>query len=288
MLFRQNDERRHGMTTGIPTDEFASRRIDCGGVALNVVEAGQGPLMLFFHGITANGAVFGPMTRQLQDRFTTVAVDQRGHGLSDKPDTGYEAADFARDIAGLIRALDRGPAILIGHSLGSRNSVTAAADYPDLVRSVVAIDFTPYIESEVFDALEERVNAGDRSFPDLDAVETYLAGRYPNIPAPAIRIRAESGYRRTDDGWRPHASPAAMAQTARGLRADLTDAYRRVKRPVLLIRGADSRLVSAEALARTSALRPDLPVVVAPGADHYVNETAPDIVLKAITNFIDA
>jgi 2-(acetamidomethylene)succinate hydrolase len=276
------------MAADVLSSRFNSRRIYTGRITLNVREAGDGPPILFFHGITSNSAVFAPMMARLSDRFTTIAVDQRGHGLSDKPESGYDANDFAEDIAALIRTLDRGPAILVGHSLGSRNSVTVAAKHPDLVRSVVAIDFTPYIEDEVFDALEARVNAGDQLFKDVEAVEAYLSARYPNIPADAIRIRAESGYRAVDGGLRPLASPAAMALTAKGLRADLTPAYKDVKRPVLIVRGEASKLVSAPALAKTSRLRPDLPVVVVPGADHYVNEVSPEITLRAITNFIDA
>ncbi|TIT12610.1 MAG: alpha/beta hydrolase [Mesorhizobium sp.] len=270
------------------SSQVGSRRVDAGRIVLNVREIGTGPLMLFFHGITSNSAVFAPLMAQLSARFTTVAVDQRGHGLSDKPESGYEANDYADDIASLIRTLGRGPAILVGHSLGARNSVTAAARNPELVRSVIAIDFTPYIETEALDALESRVNAGDRIFRDVEAVQEYLAGRYPNIPADAIRIRAESGYRQVEGGLRPLASPSAMAQTAKGLRADLTQAYRDVAKPVLIVRGEESKLVSAAALAKTSRLRPDLAVVVVPGADHYVNEVCPEVTLKAITNFIDA
>lgn len=264
------------------------RRIDTGRIVLNVRERGSGPLMLFFHGITANSATLAPLAANFSDRFTTVAVDQRGHGHSDKPATGYEADDYADDIAALIRTLDKGPAVLVGHSLGSRNSVVAAAKYPDLIHSVVAIDFTPYIEAEVFDVLEMRVNGGAQTFSSVEAVETYLAARYPNIPAPAIRIRARSGYAPADGGLRPLASPEAMAETANGLRADLTWAYREVRKPVLIVRGEISKLVSADALAKTSRLRPDLPVVVVTGADHYVNEVSPDLTARAITNFIDA
>ena len=276
------------MVAEVLSSQVGSRRVDTDRIVLNVRESGTGPLMLFFHGITSNSAVFAPLIAQLSARFTTVAVDQRGHGLSDKPESGYEANDYADDIASLIRTLGRGPAILVGHSLGARNSVTAAARNPELVRSVIAIDFTPYIETEALDALESRVNAGDRVFRDVEAVQAYLAGRYPNIPADAIRIRAESGYRQVEGGLRPLASPSAMAQTAKGLRADLTQAYRDVAKPVLIVRGEESKLVSAAALAKTSRLRPDLPVVVVPGADHYVNEVCPEVTLKAITNFIDA
>lgn len=264
------------------------RRIDTGRIVLNVRESGDGPLMLFFHGITANSGTLAPLASRFSDRFNTIAVDQRGHGLSDKPETGYGADDYADDIAALIRTLDRGPAILVGHSLGARNSAVAAAKYPELVRSVIAIDFTPYIEKEVFDVLEARVNGGAQTFETLEAVEAYLAARYPNIPAPAIRIRAETGYAPAKGGLRPLASPEAMAQTADGLRADLTQTYRELRKPVLVMRGEISKLVSADALAKTSQLRPDLPVVVVTGADHYVNEVAPDLTARAITNFIDA
>ena len=276
------------MAAFAPFGETNMRRLDTGRIVLNLREAGAGPLMLFFHGITANSATLMPLASRFSDRFTTVAVDQRGHGLSDKPASGYAAHDYADDIAALIRTLDRGPAILVGHSLGSRNSAVAAAKYPELVRSVIAIDFTPYIETEVFDVLEARVNGGAQTFADLPAVEAYLAARYPNIPAPAIKIRAESGYAPAEGGLRPLAAPEAMAQTAEGLRADLTQTYRDLRRPVLVVRGAISKLVSAEALEKTQALRPDLPVVVVPGADHYVNEVSPDITAQAITNFIDA
>ena len=264
------------------------RRIDTGRIVLNVRESGDGPLMLFFHGITANSGTLAPLAARFSDRFHTVAVDQRGHGLSDKPETGYAADDYADDIAALIRTLDQGPAILVGHSLGARNSAVAAANYPELVRSVVAIDFTPYIEKEVFDVLEARVNGGAQTFDDLAAVEAYLAARYPNIPAPAIRIRAETGYAPAEGGLRPLASPEAMAQTADGLRADLTQTYRDLRKPVLVMRGGISKLVSADALEKTRALRPDFPVVVVPGADHYVNEVSPDITAQSISNFIDA
>lgn len=276
------------MAGDLSTGQFTLRRIDTGRIVLNVRQGGAGPLMLFCHGITANSAVFLPLMAGFSDRFTTVAIDQRGHGLSEKPDDGYAADDYAGDIAALIEALGLGRAILVGHSLGARNAVTVAAKHPHLVRSVVAIDFTPYIETEVFDALEARVNGGDRTFRDIAAIEDYLSSRYPNIPADAIRARAASGYRQADDGLRPLASPAAMAETAAGLRADLVPAYEAVTRPVLVVRGERSKLVSEAALAKTSRLRPDLPVVVVPGADHYVNEVSPQITLRAITNFIDA
>jgi len=84
---------------------------------------------------------------------------------------------------------------------------------------------------------------------------------------------------------RPLADPAAMAATARGLREDLVPAFTAVRTPVLLIRGAQSKLVSAAALEKTQSLRPDMPTLVVPNTDHYVPEEDPDTVASAVIDF---
>jgi 2-(acetamidomethylene)succinate hydrolase len=275
------------MPAGTSSNRAHSRRIGTGRITLNVREMGTGPLMMFFHGITSNSGVFEPLMARLADRFTTIAVDQRGHGLSDKPESGYEANDYGDDIAGLIRTFDQGQAILVGHSLGARNSVTAAAQYPELVRSVIAIDFTAYIETEVFDALESRVNAGT-SFSGT--------GRRSKRTSPtAIRTfcRCHQGQGRNRISgcrWRAASTGIAFSNGADCQRPSrrLGACLPRRDEAVLIIRGETSKLVSAAALAKTSRLRPDLPVVVVPDTDHYVNEVSPEITLRAIMNFIDA
>ena len=244
------------------------------GISLHAVTAGSGPLALLGHGITANAYVFLPLMAALADRFRLVSIDQRGHGRSGKPADGYAAADFAGDVAGAIRFLGGGPALVIGHSLGARNALEAGVRSPELVAAVVAIEFTPYIEPEVFDALDARVDGGDRAFDNLDAVKAYLAERYPRLPADAVERRARYGYVASDRGWRALADPAAMRQTSRGLREDLGPALRGIRVPTLLVRGADSKLVSPAAWKQTKTLRPDLPAVEIADADHYAPEEA--------------
>jgi 2-(acetamidomethylene)succinate hydrolase len=251
-----------------------ARTVECdlGGISLHGVAAGSGPLALLGHGITANGYVFLPLMARLADRFALVSFDQRGHGRSGKPPGGYAAQDFAADIAAAVRVLGGGPVLLIGHSLGARNALEAGVRYPDLVAGVVAIEFTPFIEPEVFDALAARVGGGDRVFERFESVKAYLADRYPRLPPDAVERRAKYGYVEADGGWRALADAAAMRQTAQGLRADLEPALRAIRVPTLLIRGADSRLVSPAAWAKTKALRPDLPAIEVAGGDHYAPE----------------
>src|SRR3989442_1564880 len=104
----------------------------------------------------------------------------------------------------------------------------------------------------------------------------------------ALAARAQYGYKNVDGKWRPLAAPQAMRETCMGLREDLTEVLKSIRVPVLLMRGADSRLVSREAWAKTRALRPDLPAVEIAGADHYVPEERPREVAAAVQEFWDS
>jgi 2-(acetamidomethylene)succinate hydrolase len=255
--------------------------IDTGRIALNVREAGHGPVAIFLHGITAAAAVWDPILQLVGSTFRAIAVDQRGHGRSDKPEDAYSGDAFAKDVSALIETLGCGPAVVVGHSLGARNAVVAAVQRPELMRAVVAVDFTPYIEDEVFESLETRVNGGDRPFASLGDIEAYLQNRYVNLPPDAVRRRALHAYHQVGDELRPLASPAAMTATARGLREDLVPAFEKVAVPVHLVRGAESKLVSPAAWERTKKLRPDLAAFEVQGTDHYVPEEAPAAIAAA-------
>jgi len=224
------------------------------------------------------------MAELLAARFRITSIDQRGHGRAPKPASGYAAADYARDVSEMIQE----KTLLIGHSLGARNAFVTGASYPDKVAAVVAIDFTPYIEPEVFDALEARVEAGGRDFASLEEIRKYLRERYPRLPADAIERRARHGYESVDGKWRPLAAPAAMRETCFGLRQDLSSTLKEIRVPVLLLRGEDSKLVSRHAWAKTRALRPDIAAQEIAGADHYVPEEQPAAVASAVLDFWDA
>lgn len=247
-------------------------------------DIGVGPAVIFLHGTSANLGVWDAVVKSLAGGVRTVAIDQRGHGRSDKPKSGYGAAEYSTDIAHLIRELDCGPVVAVGHSLGARNSVVLAARYPDLVSSVVAVDYTPFVEKEVLDDLQERVAVGDQIFSNLDEVRKYLRQRYSLIQDDAVERRALYGYAYDDnvDGYRPLATPEALKETVDGLRVDFVDATRAVRAPVTLIRGTLSRIVSDETMRKTRVLRPDFRVLELPEVDHYVPEEKPEVIATEI------
>lgn len=263
----------------------ATREIRAGALSLHAVIMGEGPLAVLLHGITANAYVFLPLMESLASRFRLVSIDMRGHGRSSKPAAGYAADHYADDIEATIRALDSGPALLIGHALGARDAYVAAARDNGLVSGVVGIDFTPFIEPSVFEALGSRIAGGNRLFPDTAAIETALSERYPLTPIEAIRRRVQYGYEKVHGGWRPLARLDAMVQTADGMRESFEAAFASLKVPTLLIRGSESKFISPEVWAGTRALRPDMRYVELSGADHYAAEQIPGPIAEEILSF---
>jgi len=91
------------------------------GMTLQYVVQGdpKGPVVVLLHGAGDSWHSWELVLPHLSRTFRVYAVTLRGHGLSDHPAKGYARADFAADIASLLRKLDLREVTLVGHSLGS-------------------------------------------------------------------------------------------------------------------------------------------------------------------------
>jgi N-formylmaleamate deformylase len=101
---------------------------------------GDSPTLVMIHGLSDNGACWGRLAAALTPKFEIVAIDLRGHGLSDAPDVGYAPSDHARDVIAAIDALGLGSTTIVGHSLGAEAAMQAARLRPDLVTRLVLED----------------------------------------------------------------------------------------------------------------------------------------------------
>jgi non-heme chloroperoxidase len=109
------------------------------GPVLQYVQHGtpRGIPMILLHGVTDSWRSFETVLPLLPPSIRAVAITQRGHGDSARPESGYRTRDFASDAAALAVALDLGPAIVAGHSMGSTNALRFALDYPERTRGLV-------------------------------------------------------------------------------------------------------------------------------------------------------
>ena len=143
----------------------------------NPAEASNVPLVLI-HGLASNALLWeGAALEFAALGHAVVAVDLRGHGLSEKPDDGYDMQTVTNDVAGVLRVLaSQGyeRPVVAGQSWGGNVVVELAHAFPELIRGVVAVD-GGFLE------LQEH-------FPQWE--ECSVALRPPNLlGTPASRMR---------------------------------------------------------------------------------------------------
>jgi len=140
-------------------------------------QSAQVPLVLI-HGLASNALLWqGAANEFMTMGHAVVAIDLRGHGLSEKPDDGYDMQSVTNDVVGVLRSLaDQGydRPVVVGQSWGGNIVVELAHTHPELVRGVVAVD-GGFLELQTH-------------FPQWE--ECSIALRPPNLlGTPAARMR---------------------------------------------------------------------------------------------------
>jgi len=111
-------------------------------VELFTHQLGAGKPLMILHGLFGSGRNWAGIARQLGARHRVHVLDARNHGASPwVPTMSY--LDMAHDLAAYIDALGRGPADIIGHSMGGKTAMTLALTRPELVRQLIVVDIAP-------------------------------------------------------------------------------------------------------------------------------------------------
>lgn len=129
-------------------DGFLRRRIETNGITLSVQEAGKGAPLILLHGYPQNGMCWSRVAPTLAEHFHVIIPDLRGYGHSDAPEddadhTTYSKRVMARDIAGIMDALNLPRAHILGHDRGARVAYRLAFDMPERVDRLGIIEILP-------------------------------------------------------------------------------------------------------------------------------------------------
>jgi pimeloyl-ACP methyl ester carboxylesterase len=111
------------------------------GVKLHYLDwGGKGETLLFLHGLGDSAHIFDDIAPKFTDHFRVLALTRRGHGLSDKPETGYETSTLVEDIRQFLDALKIKRVSLVGHSMADKEMTLFAGLYPRRVKKLVYLD----------------------------------------------------------------------------------------------------------------------------------------------------
>lgn len=111
---------------------------------LHFVKQGQGPLVVLSHALGCDLTMWDGVAAALQDRYTVLRYDHRGHGRSPAAAGAYTIDDLADDAAGLMRAHATDPVHFVGLSLGGMTAQALGARHPSLVRSLSIANSTSH------------------------------------------------------------------------------------------------------------------------------------------------
>ncbi len=267
----------------------------------------EGEAIIFLHFSGANLMMWQRAIPYFQNHYRLILVDLRGHGKSDRPETGYHIDTMARDIMGLMQHLDLAQAHIVGSSLGAEVGLSLAAHYPDKVRALVcdgalSSEYGPYgtwegseveFEAYVTRQLEEMCHTPETTFPSVDALvdnrrEIFAQYGWWNKDVEAmVRYGA---YKVGEGQYTRGLGKQAMVNYMRHyFHYRFEDYYRKVKCPLLMLPGEEMLDNEQEkaAMEGLSALAAQAEIVAVNGWVHpYGWLLDPRGVSKAILKFL--
>ncbi|MGD0018685.1 MAG: alpha/beta hydrolase [Candidatus Limnocylindrales bacterium] len=198
---------------------------------------GDGPGMLLLHGLTGRATTWAGTARRLTRAFHVVAIDQRGHGASDRFGS-YSRDDYVEDAAAAIRELGLAPAVVLGHSMGGLNAWVLAARHPQLVAGLVIEDMPSRTAGRgELEGFRKRSGQWPVPFLTLADVRAYFGRERACLGDPYVEVFAESA-----DGYRPiFAIEDMLASVADWDARDYDSELGVIRCPALVVHGALSR-----------------------------------------------
>ncbi len=245
---------------------------------------GDGPVLLFLHGIGGNQDSFDDQLPHFADRYMAVAWDMPGYGATPLPAEPLTFDLLADAAASVIDALAVEQAHVVGHSMGGMVAQTLVKRHPGRVASLVLSGTSPAFGK-----------------PGGDWQEQFLAARLK--PLDEGKTPADFADVLVDGMWGDNGDAAAKARAARSMKALAADSYRAALKcivtfderdnlpniacPTLCLAGEKDTNAAPSVMEKMAAKIPGCAYHCMPGVGHLANVERPDLFNAAIDAFLE-
>lgn len=250
---------------------------------------------MFLHGLMGSAANWLKVIPAFQSEFHILTFDQRGHGRSFHPLTGYHPRDYAQDLKLILEELGWNATALVGHSMGARNALEFAVHFSQRVKVLVLEDIGPEANFAAFARIERLLSLVPTPFSSRGEAKDFFEKRYPQLisfyPQPEILSRFFlAGIEQKPDGtqdWR-FAKEAILQSMREGRKEDHWDGFANLKMPVLVIRGEKSEDLPRPIFERMLHTKPAAKGVEIKDAGHWVHFDQPEAFIRTLQEFFHA
>ncbi len=277
------------------TEEFEEKvthhMVANGDVNLHCVSLGEGPVVLMLHGFPDYWYTWREQMESLAVDFQVVAMDLRGYNRSDRPKglQNYAMPILISDVVAVIREFSEDPVVLVGHDWGGAIAWNVAMFRPEVVERLIICNL-PHprgMGRELRNNAQQQENSAyARNFQKEDAHQQLTAeGLAGWVTDEAARPKYVEAFQRSDFEAMLNYYKVNYPRSTSGS-SDASSPpinYPPVRCPVLMIHGLDDQALLASGLNDTwEWLEKDLTLVTVPGAGHFVQQDAADMVTRSM------
>jgi aminoacrylate hydrolase len=256
---------------------------------------GEGPPLVLVMGLGVDGRAWLPLL-PLFDDFGTVVFDNAGVGRTvdratgEPPEPPYSTVGFAADLAALLRHLDRGPAHVVGVSMGGAIAMHAAALEPDLVRTLTLCATWPRADGLLRQIFALRRPLLERlGEPDLQRYVALFAWapRYWEEGGPALAATAGLISQGNAALWTGAERRRYLGHLQASLEHDATAALALISAPTLVLVGDEDILTPLRFARAIAAAVPHARLEVVPGQGHAFSFENPELFARIVRGFVE-
>ena len=273
-----------------PQDKF----VNANGMRFHYLEWGNpdNPPMLLLHGFAQTCHSWDFVALGFSDNYRVIVLDQRGHGDSDWASDGdYSPETQQKDISGVVNELGLANFVLMGLSMGGRNSFTYAAKNAGKVKALVVVDAAPQNMQQGTQNIRSFVQQDD----ELDSVDAFVERvlQYnPRRDPQQVRGSIMHNIKELPSGKWTWKYDRALRSPGRRMGSDpetekrLWGYLETLQCPTLLVRGGGSDIVAMDTADRMHQAIPNSRLATIDGAGHLVMGDSPSGFQSAVTDFL--
>jgi len=265
------------------------------GVKIHYASLGQGPLVVMIHGFPDFWYSWRHQMAALSKNFQVVAIDQRGYNLSDRPKgvENYDMRLLVGDVAAVVKHLKAERATIVGHDWGGIVAWQTAMAMPQMVERLIILNL-PHPNGLLRELRSNPAQIKNseyaRNFQQKSPTDPTVFFGMPMTPQtlsgwvtdPAARKRYVDAFEKSDFeamlNYYKRNYPRAS-----GADLPVTPEPPKIAMPVLMFHGLADQALNSDGLSGTwKWLEKDLTLVTVPGAGHFVQQDAADLVTSTM------